>query len=182
MQKINNMIYHRSWKALTVLLLGLLFSGCPYGSLVPLNPPDEGVTDDALAGKWWTTEKRLTGLDSVELIFTRAEGPAYHIEHRVKKPDNTAGGGWSSDHYRAHITRVKGSNVLNVQESRENGALAEYLFFMYQVTGNTLKLSVVSDQVMKQRRDSSLALRSYFEANIGRKGFTEEERTFEKRK
>lgn len=164
--------------AILVSAVVLVFAACPYESQVPLNDPASGIKDDALLGTWVTTEKRVTGLDSVLLDFSYGNPGGYKIVHRVKN-NNPSDSLWDTFEYNMHITELGGKKVLNVREISDS---AKYRFFLYELRDSTLRLSAASDAVLKKKIKSSGELSQYFLKNIGLKNFTEEERILTRRR
>jgi len=137
---------------LPLVLLSLLFMGCPYNAEVAL---DEGSTkiEERLLGKWESKSS-----SDYDYIVSKVDASTMKIE---KKPRAEG----ESTVYMGFLSDIKGTRFLNVYEESANPRV--YYFYKVDLTtsGAKLTLSPVTENI-REKFTSSAELKAYFEKHM----------------
>jgi len=141
--------------------LTLPLLGCPMESTEPLAPPSIELIDPALAGTWRCLGSDQDAPGRVEFRH-RADG-SYDVTVAEEPVDVN-----KIDHFTAHITRVRGRSILNVQEEAKDAKEGkeakdpDWAFLLYTIYGrNVLELDTfegghVEPAIARRRIDEQL--------------------------
>jgi hypothetical protein len=148
------------------LIFPLLFilSGCPYYSKVPLTEMPKTSIDTLLLGTWKIDENKPEA-DSGEMKIIKFNPNEYYIEMFGLNR-----GKIEIDRYRAYITPVGKTNLLNLEDLKTKGT---YSFFRYKLSGNKLDIEIVSDECIKEDYTTSKELLKVFTKKINDTTFFE---------
>lgn len=147
----------------------LLLTGCPYNSKIPLSAVPKQPIDKALLGEWGNAKEPE---DSSVLTIYAFNQYEYAILILDKSNNKT-----TAELTRAFLTPVGGKMLLNLESLKSKG---DFNFCTYSLEGDTLKVKVVSDIVMKEKFESSKAMAKAFAKKIDNKDFYESELVFVK--
>jgi hypothetical protein len=159
---MNNMKY-KTMTVITGLIMMIAISGCPYESSVPLSNSCTSTIDSTLIGKW-INPANDGHKDTIEIMkFNEHE---YYIEIQTQGTNgiNTISRG------RGFLTLIRNQKFINYCEL---GAPEKFVFLKYEIRGNLLKISSVSDKNIKQPLNSSGEMFNYFSQNMDQPGFYE---------
>lgn len=118
-----------------VLSLMIVFYGCPYESLVPINDPTLAI-DKKLLGKW---EPGKEGE-----IYTIKKQDEFNYTIDSEKGDK-------KESYTAFLSDVNGTLFLNLSESKNANDPKKYLFYMIEwINESSFKLYPISENVREK--------------------------------
>ncbi len=135
-----------------VLMLMLLFAGCPYKSTVPISEAKVPI-NPALIGKW---ENRNSTSEYYQI--SKEDDFNYLIE----KVSNSGG---DPTRYYGFISVIDGVNFLNIYEKSEYSSVEYYLHKVEIVNENIISVQEITDNV-KETFENSADLQKFIGANM----------------
>ncbi|MFC2171795.1 hypothetical protein ACFLU6_04085 [Acidobacteriota bacterium] len=165
---MNERPYSLVW---SLLIIALVFGGCPYESKIPLSTPDKARIDKKLLGEW-ECEDKWEGKD-VFLLITKRGKHEYSMVFE---------GG--SDTYRisAFTTVIDGQKFLNLWEIEPEQENPEYLFVRYTVKKKRLTLRIVEDELFEPDFESSADLYRFIRDHLDDESLYGEAMVFKRKK
>ena len=141
---------------LSLLIIFLLFVGCPYLSNIPLDSNQNAKIDKKLIGTWGNPDEQNDSLTALNIYQFNEREHLIMIEEENEIAL-----------YGAHVTLLDGHKFLNVHrlESEPQEKL-EYAFVKYQVHNDTLFLQIIEDQIIKEQFNNSKKLRKFISENL----------------
>lgn len=119
-----------------LLLLALtisLLTGCLPTSVHPLSSIENATPEERLAGTWYGK----SGQDQIFLHFVQGQG----ADLQIVEVDHEKKGTAHTTLYHAFPSEIGGNHYLNVREGDQEA----YYFVRYQLKGNVLNLSLMSE-------------------------------------
>ena len=160
-----------------VLIAAITFflTGCPYRSDQPAQKKSNPDLDRLLPGAWLACAPKEPQ-DCVRMFVYRFSEGEYYVEtSEVGYKDDGREVALKTDRYRAFPAAIGPIAVMDVQDlSLSTSAAAGNSYFRPEFTDTgELRISYVSDGLVKEKFDSPAALGKYFEANMNKPGFFE---------
>lgn len=146
----------RNLNLLSLLIIFLLFVGCPYLSNIPLDSNQNAKIDKKLIGTWRNPVEQSASLTILNIYQFNEREYLILIEEESEIAL-----------YGAHVTLLDGHKFLNVHrlESEPQEKL-EYAFVNYQVHNDTLFLQIIEDQIITEQFNNSKKLRKFIIENL----------------
>ncbi|HIA37889.1 MAG TPA: hypothetical protein EYN89_14435 [Flavobacteriales bacterium] len=160
--------------SLSIVLLAIIFFGCPYDSKIALNTYEESLKlRKALYGDWTC----FNGDGSKEEIqIGKGMKQVYNIRHNAYDNLNKKG---EYNYYRGFMTVIKGVEILNLERKDGN-----YNFYKYELKSpDELHVLAIGEEYVKENykrvEDPDLeSLRAFIESNVPEPGMYEEPMRF----
>ncbi len=145
------------WSLLVVV--GLMFMGCPYHSDVAIDTTPSVKIDTKLLGKW---QKRSSDEDTY--VVTQKDANTYEILDKEKTPSE----GSEPKKYIAFISNVGGAKFLNLYENKSGDDSKSYYFYKLEISDETdaFSLSPVTEYIT-ETFTSSDDLKKFVQTNMG---------------
>ncbi len=150
---------------LCLLAFALVFMGCPYESVVPIDVPNVKV-DKTYLGKWYNENSKET----YEYVVTQDGDFSYDVEEVTLGSEGSES---TSKFYKGHLSNVGDAQFLNLKGSDSQS----YLLFKVEMMGGGLKVSDVTPHI-KETFSRSADLRAFISAHMHLSYFFGEENTY----
>ena len=154
----------------------VMLTGCPYETKVALGKSDACTIDSALLGEWMGADTCTTGEhpDSIYMNIFAFNGTEYYIRFGekangvIKDKDNLRA-------FETKIGKVRFMNVIGLGEK-------SWLICRFAVADDRLKVSYLTDKLIKQKFSTSEELNQFVTKYISDKNLTEGDLTFIRQK
>ncbi len=134
----------KAFLSITVpLVFCLLIASCTTSSVNPLASPKVCQADPRLVGDWHGG----TGSDQSTCHFTITKAPWMHVDIVPDHPDSKSKINRTPESYDFFPTVIGKNTFLNVVQRDENDHAKSYLFIRYKISGNRLRLWLMSQQL-----------------------------------
>jgi hypothetical protein len=162
-------------KLISVSIIGMIFffamTGCPYESPVPLSDPGKSMIDPVLPGIWVNSKSNPDGTNDTLLIIKFNDHEYYLESHEIKN------GKFIVSRGRGFTTMVNNHRIINISALEEPG---KFYFARYEVTGNMMILTYLSDNFIKKRFSSRRDFYEFCKENLDKEGFYETGDTYQR--
>lgn len=155
---------------LTVFLILVLFTACPYNSKIPLSTQPKLAIDNALVGDW----RSLNDKDSLDMKVMGFNQNEYFID--IRPADKMSE---EVSRYRAFLSNVGDEKFISIEELKKKN---EFNFFSYKIESDVLTIRMVSDVVVKEVYESPKKMTKAFLKMKNGKDFYETEIKFKRKK
>jgi hypothetical protein len=121
-----------------LVVLLLLFSGCPYESKTPLSKPDRYSVDSKLVGLWFGSS------DSVQVLIAPFNANEYYIELSEEGDDEVA-------RIRAFVFEIAGKQFFHFNEISLDGTPKPFSLARFALSeDNQLSIRIVEDKIIPE--------------------------------
>jgi hypothetical protein len=146
-----------------MLLLGILLTGCPYESSVPINKTPAKFRQELL-GKWVSDDGKMT------IGMAKTGDSNYSITVEEGKP--------TPDVYYGYLADINGSIFMNLSTSQPGTAGGTYHFYKIELPGsNSMVISPVTGNI-REKFSTSEEWGRFVKENMKNSYFYEESGTF----
>lgn len=136
----------------TLLVLAVLFMGCPYSSEIAIDEPKVKIDNDLLK-KW---ELR----SSSDYSYTISKNDDY--TYKIEKVSKTSG---DKTTYLGFVSDIKGTKFFNIWE--DGSTTKTYYFYKLEKESATMIKLVPVTENIDEKFDNSTSLKDFFAKNMG---------------
>jgi hypothetical protein len=154
---------------LCLLGFSLIFMGCPYESMVPIDQPNVKV-EKANLGSW----KNVATESSYEYVVTQDGDYVYEIEEITFGSEGSEN---TSKFYKGHISDVNGQKFMNLKGQEKDDS---YMLFKVDMNGSEVVFSDVTPHIQETFSRSS-DLKTFIAEHMHLSFFFGEENTYSKK-
>jgi hypothetical protein len=150
-------LFQKVIASLGLIAVVILFAGCPYSSIVPI---DEGTmkVDDKLVGQWISAADTET-VNPTYFVITKDD--KFHAT-AIKKEFSSADSTYSETKFHLTFSDVNGETFMNAME--DEGSAYSLYKFSYDEKSGKVNTSEVTDYI-KESFNSSAELKAFIAKN-----------------